>query len=167
MEERRGPHRDKIVTSLNIAKLQAMQMSELNHMARELGVENFGTMRKHEVISTFSRKTPNAPACCFRGRARSVAGRFRLPALAELQLSALPGGHLRFAVANPPVRSANRQFDRRPDPSAKEKEKFFALLKVESVDAEDPDKAKEKPILTISRRCFRTSGSSWKPPRTN
>ena len=46
-EERRGPQRDKIVASLNIAKLQAMQMSELNHMARELGVENFGTMRKH------------------------------------------------------------------------------------------------------------------------
>ncbi len=49
-EERRGPQRDKIVTSLNIAKLQAMQMSELNHMARELGVENFGTMRKLEVF---------------------------------------------------------------------------------------------------------------------
>ena len=50
VEDRRGPQRDKIVASLNIAKLQAMQMSELNQMARELGVENFGTMRKHEVI---------------------------------------------------------------------------------------------------------------------
>jgi len=50
LAERRGPQRDKIVASLNIAKLQAMQMSELNHMAKELGVENFGTMRKHEVI---------------------------------------------------------------------------------------------------------------------
>jgi len=50
VEDRRGPQRDKIATSLNIAKLQAMQMSELNQMARELGVENFGTMRKHEVI---------------------------------------------------------------------------------------------------------------------
>ncbi|MFN9579335.1 MAG: glycine--tRNA ligase subunit beta, partial [Novosphingobium sp.] len=32
------------------AKLQAMQMTELNTMAKELGVEYFGTMRKHEVI---------------------------------------------------------------------------------------------------------------------
>ena len=44
-EERRGYQRDKIATSLNIAKLQAMSMTELNGMARELGVENFGTMR--------------------------------------------------------------------------------------------------------------------------
>ena len=48
--ERRGYQRDKIAASMNIAKLQAMQMTELNAMAREYGVENFGTMRKHEVI---------------------------------------------------------------------------------------------------------------------
>src|SRR5262245_38899940 len=40
--------KDHIATSLNIAKLQSMSMGELNQMARELGVENFGTMRKHE-----------------------------------------------------------------------------------------------------------------------
>src|SRR2546423_14947925 len=33
------------VLSVNIAKLQAMSMAELNHMAKELGIENFGTMR--------------------------------------------------------------------------------------------------------------------------
>jgi transcription termination factor Rho len=37
-------------TSLNIAKLQSLSMTELNQLARELSVENFGTMRKHEVI---------------------------------------------------------------------------------------------------------------------
>src|SRR5579862_4906584 len=37
----RAPHRDKIASSLNIAKLQAMSMTELNGMARELSVENF------------------------------------------------------------------------------------------------------------------------------
>src|SRR5262245_17329856 len=42
--------RDQIAASINIAKLQAMQMSELNTMAKDLGVENYGTMRKHEVI---------------------------------------------------------------------------------------------------------------------
>jgi hypothetical protein len=49
-DERRGYQRDKIAASINIAKLQAMSMTDLNNMARELGVENFGTMRKHEVI---------------------------------------------------------------------------------------------------------------------
>src|SRR5262245_21582588 len=42
--------KDHIAASLNIAKLQSMSMTDLNHMARELAVENFGTMRKHEVI---------------------------------------------------------------------------------------------------------------------
>src|SRR5687768_8522338 len=32
--------------TINIAKLQAMSMVDLNNMAKDLGVENFGTMRK-------------------------------------------------------------------------------------------------------------------------
>ena len=62
VDERRGPQRDKIAASLNIAKLQAMQMSELNHMAKELGVENFGTMRKHEVIFHILQKNAERAA---------------------------------------------------------------------------------------------------------
>src|ERR1017187_24397 len=49
-ERRGGYQRDKVATSLNIAKLQAMSMTELNAMAKEYAVENYGTMRKHEVI---------------------------------------------------------------------------------------------------------------------
>ena len=69
LEERRGSQRDKIVASLNIAKLQAMQMSELNQMARDLGVENFGTMRKHEVIFHILQKCGARGRPVFRGRA--------------------------------------------------------------------------------------------------
>jgi hypothetical protein len=84
-----------------------------------------------------------------RGKARGndaerFSRRLRLFAVAELQLSALPGGHLHFAVANPPLRFADRQSDRRPNPSAEGEGKIFALLKVEAVDGEEPDKAKEK-----------------------
>src|SRR5207302_10432702 len=44
-------NRDRMAAnSINIAKLQAMSMAELNQMAKDLNVENFGTMRKHEVI---------------------------------------------------------------------------------------------------------------------
>src|SRR5208282_6544471 len=64
-EERRGSQRDKIVASLNIAKLQAMQMSELNQMARDLGVENFGTMRKHEVIFHILQKNAERAGVLF------------------------------------------------------------------------------------------------------
>src|SRR5215470_7527480 len=58
--------KDKIAaTSLNIAKLQAMSMTELNQMARELNVENFGTMRKHEVIFHILQKNAERAGVLF------------------------------------------------------------------------------------------------------
>src|SRR5258706_1599214 len=60
-----GEGRDVIATSLNIAKLQAMSMTELNHMAKDLGVENFGTMRKHEVIFHILQKNAERSGVAF------------------------------------------------------------------------------------------------------
>jgi hypothetical protein len=104
-EERHGTQRDKIVASLNIAKLQAMQMSELNHMAqgtRRGKLRHDAQARGHFPHPPEKRRTRGRPV--FRGRARNPAGGLRLPPFAELQLPAVPGGHLRLAVANPPVR---------------------------------------------------------------
>ena len=137
--------RDKIAHSLNIAKLQAMQMSELNNMAKEYGVENYGTMRKHEVIFHILQKNAERAGVLF----------------SEGVLEVLPDGYgfLRsqsFNYLSCPEDiyvspSQIRRFDLqtgnliagqiRPP---KEKEKFFALLKVEAVDGEEPDKAKDK-----------------------
>src|SRR5213080_3812038 len=95
--------KDRIAaTSLNIAKLQAMSMAELNQMARELGVENFGTMRKHEVIFHVLQKNAERAGVLF----------------SEGVLEALPGRHLCVALTNSPFRFADRQFDRRSNPSA-------------------------------------------------
>src|ERR1035441_3973406 len=58
--------KDRIAaTPVNIAKLQAMSMPELNQMARELGVENFGTMRKHEVIFHILQKNAERAGVLF------------------------------------------------------------------------------------------------------
>ena len=51
-------------------------------------------------------------------RARSAARRLRLPARARLQLPARPRRHLRLAVADPQVRSADRRHRVRADSSA-------------------------------------------------
>src|ERR1035438_3867678 len=51
--------------SINIAKLQAMSMPELNQMARDLAVENFGTMRKHEVIFHILQKNAERAGVLF------------------------------------------------------------------------------------------------------
>ena len=131
--------------SLNIAKLQAMSMTELNQMARELGVENFGTMRKHEVIFHILQKNAERAGVLFSegvlevlpegfGFLRSQSFNY-LPCPEDIYVSPsqirrfdLQTGNLIAGQIRPP----------------KDKERFFALLKVEAVDQEDPDKAKDK-----------------------
>jgi transcription termination factor Rho len=143
--EHRGYQRDKIATSLNIAKLQAMTMTELNSMAKEYGVENFGTMRKHEVIFHILERNAQRAGVLFSegvievlpegfGFLRSQSFNY-LPCPEDIYVSPsqirrfdLQTGNLIAGQIRPP----------------KEKEKFFALLKVEAVDGEEPDKAKDK-----------------------
>src|SRR5262245_11308031 len=137
--------KDRIAASLNIAKLQGMSMTELNQMARELGVENFGTMRKHEVIFHILQKNAERAGVLFSegvlevlpegfGFLRSQSFNY-LPCPEDIYVSPsqirrfdLQTGNLIAGQIRPP----------------KEKERFFALLKVEAVDQEDPDKAKDK-----------------------
>src|SRR5437762_2956744 len=138
--------KDKLAaTSLNIAKLQAMSMTELNQMARELSVENFGTMRKHEVIFHILQKNAERAGVLFSegvlevlpegfGFLRSQSFNY-LPCPEDIYVSPsqirrfdLQTGNLIAGQIRPP----------------KDKERFFALLKVEAVDQEDPDKAKDK-----------------------
>ena len=145
-----GPQKDKdkdrvAAGSVNIAKLQAMSMTELNQMARDLGVENFGTMRKHEVIFHILQKNAERAGVLFSegvlevlpegfGFLRSQSFNY-LPCPEDIYVSPsqirrfdLQTGNLVAGQIRPP----------------KEKERFFALLKVEAVDQEDPDKAKDK-----------------------
>ncbi|MGA2867484.1 MAG: transcription termination factor Rho [Verrucomicrobiota bacterium] len=137
--------KDHIAASLNIAKLQSMSMTDLNHMARELGVENFGTMRKHEVIFHILQKNAERAGVLFSegvlevlpegfGFLRSQSFNY-LPCPEDIYVSPsqirrfdLQTGNLIAGQIRPP----------------KEKERFFALLKVEAVDQEEPDKAKDK-----------------------
>jgi len=140
-----GNDKDHIATSLNIAKLQAMSMVDLNQMARELGVENFGTMRKHEVIFHILQKNAERAGVLFSegvlevlpegfGFLRSQSFNY-LPCPEDIYVS--PSQIRRFDL-----QTGNAIAGQIRPP--KEKERFFALLKVEGVDQEDPEKAKDK-----------------------
>jgi transcription termination factor Rho len=140
----KGPDGRPALT-VNIAKLQAMTMTELNTMAREMNIENFGTMRKHEVIFHILQKNAERSGVLFSegvlevlpegfGFLRSQSFNY-LPCPEDIYVSPsqirrfdLQTGNLIAGQIRPP----------------KEKERFFALLKVEGVDQEDPDKAKDK-----------------------
>ncbi len=112
-------NQEAAVLTVNIAKLQAMSMTELNKMAKDIGVENFGTMRKHEVIFHILQKNAERAGVLFSegvlevlpegfGFLRSQSFNY-LPCPEDIYVS---------PVANPPVRFADRQPDRRPDSSA-------------------------------------------------
>src|SRR3954465_163034 len=131
--------------TVNIAKLQAMSMAELNQIARDLSIENFGTMRKHEVIFHILQKNAERSGVLFSegvlevlpegfGFLRSQSFNY-LPCPEDIYVSPsqirrfdLQTGNLIAGQIRPP----------------KDKERFFALLKVEAVDQEEPDKAKDK-----------------------
>ena len=130
---------------INIAELQAMAMTDLNNMAKELGIENYGTMRKHEIIFHILQKNAERSGVLFSEGVLEVLGEgfgflrsqsFNyLPCPEDIYVSPsqirrfdLQTGNLVAGQIRPP----------------KDKERFFALLKVEAVDGADPDKAKEK-----------------------
>ena len=145
-EPRRPPRRPRPPAArMNIAKLQAMAMPDLNHMAKDMGIENFGTMRKHEIIFQILQKNAERAGVLFSegvleilpegfGFLRSRSFNY-LPCPEDIYVSPsqirrfdLQTGNLIAGQIRPP----------------KDKERFFALLKVEAVDTEDPDKAKDK-----------------------
>src|SRR5688572_17547880 len=131
--------------TINIAQLQAMSMADLTQMAREFRVENVGTMKKHEIIFHILQKNAERNGILFSegvleilpegfGFLRSQAFNY-LPCPEDIYVSP----------------SQIRRFDLQTGDSIagqirppKDKERFFALLKVEAVAGEDPEKAKEK-----------------------
>jgi transcription termination factor Rho len=132
-------------TTINIAELQAMSIVELNTMARQMGIENVGTMKKHEVIFHILQKNSERNGILFSegvleilpegfGFLRSQAFNY-LPCPEDIYVS--PSQIRRFDLQTGDMIAGQI----RPP---KDKERFFALLKVESVGREDPDKAKEK-----------------------
>tara|TARA_Y100000589_G_scaffold41498_3_gene34875 strand:+ start:976 stop:2388 length:1413 start_codon:yes stop_codon:yes gene_type:complete len=130
---------------INIGHLQKKDIAELNAMAKEMEVENFGTMRKHEMIFQILRK---------HAENRGVL-------IADGVLEILPEGfgflrspHYNYLPCPEDVYvspSQIRRFDLQTGDQLqgrirppKEKEKFFALLMVDKVGDEEPEKAKDK-----------------------
>ena len=131
--------------TVNIAQLQAMAMPELNRIAKDLEIENFGTMKKHELVFQILQKNAERSGILFSegvleilpegfGFLRSHSFNY-LPCPEDIYVS--PSQIRRFDLQTGDLVAGQI----RPP---KEKERFFALLKVEAVGKEDPDKAKDK-----------------------
>ena len=130
---------------INIGHLQKKDIAELNAMAKDMEVENFGTMRKHEMIFQILRKhAENKGVLIAEGVLEILPEGFGflrsphynyLPCPEDVYVS--PSQIRRFDL------QTGDQIEGRIRPP-KEKEKFFALLMVDKVGGEEPEKAKDK-----------------------
>ncbi|BAE81648.1 transcription termination factor Rho [Chlamydia felis Fe/C-56] len=137
------------VTITKIAKLQRMGIEELNILARQYGVKNIGSLTKSQVVFEIVK-------------AKSERSDELL--IGEGVLEVLPDGFgfLRSPTYNylPSAEDIYvspaqiRRFDLKKGDtiigtirSPKEKEKYFALLKVDKINGSTPDKAKERVLF--------------------
>jgi len=144
--------------TLDLAELQRMSMPTLQKMARELNVETVATLKKHEIIFEILKRNAERNGSMFGegvleilpdgfGFLRSPSYNY-LPCPEDIYVS--PSQIRRFELQTGDVVSGQV----RPP---KDKERFFALLKVEGVNRDNPEKAKEKIMFDNLTPYFPTS----------
>ena len=153
-----GPSVQPSGETLNLADLQAMTMPLLQKMARDRGVEAVAVLKKHEIIFEILKKNAERNGAMFGegvleilpdgfGFLRSPAYNY-LPCPEDIYVS--PSQIRRFELQTGDLVAGQV----RPP---KDKERFFALLKVEGVNRDNPDKAKEKIMFDNLTPFFPTS----------
>ncbi len=131
--------------SLNLSDLQLMPVPDLNAMADSYGLIDLGALRKHELIFEIMKANGRVNGSLHGkgvleilpdgfGFLRSPYYNY-LPCPEDIYVS--PSQIRRFALrTGDSVEGEIR--------SPKDKERFFALIKVDKINSNDPDKAKSK-----------------------
>jgi len=131
--------------SVNMSQLQALEMPELNKMAKDQGIPNYGSLQKHELIFQILQRNAEKTGSLYTegvleilpegfGFLRSESFNY-LPCPEDVYVS--PSQIRRFDLQTGDIISGEI---RRP----KDREPFFALVKVASVGHEEPEIAKDK-----------------------
>ncbi len=131
--------------ALDLTQLKAMKISELNEIARDLGIEEYGGMPRQDLTFRILEKQSETLGYAFAsgvleilpdgyGFLRSPKSNF-LPGPDDIYVSpsqikrfGLRKGHIVTGQIRPP----------------KDTERFFALLRVEAVNYESPEDTREK-----------------------
>jgi transcription termination factor Rho len=130
---------------MSLVELQKMSASDLYQMARALDVETVATLKKHEMIVEILKKSAEKSGGMYGEGVLEILpdgfGFLRAPTYNYLpcpeDIYVSPSQIRRFELQNGDTISGHV----RPP---KEKERFFALLKVEAVNHDTPDRAKQK-----------------------
>lgn len=146
VEKTPGLTGDKPVpTAMDIGFLQKMTISELNRVAQEMKIEGHSGLRKQDLIFKILEAQAQKAGVMFGEGVLEILpdgfGFLRSP-----QYNYLPGPDDIYVSP-----SQIRRFDLRTGDtvsgqirSPKENERYFALLKVEAINFEDPELAREK-----------------------
>jgi len=133
---------------VDMVKLQEMTVGDLNKLGKSLKIEGMGSMKKHELIYEILRAQSQKEGNMFgEGVLETLPDGFGflrspnynyLPCPEDIYVS--PSQIRRFGLQTGDTVSG----EIRPP---KDKERYFALLKVHAINFEDPDKAKEKTLF--------------------
>ena len=142
--ENRHQQRDQVGPSLNISELQEKSMVELAQMGAELGIEGIGALEKSTLIGEILRANAEKNGLMYGsgylevlpdgfGFLRSPSYSY-LPCSEDIYLS--PSQIKRFALKTGDFVTGQIRTPR-------EKERFFAMLKVESINHDAPERKKD------------------------
>src|SRR4051812_38023984 len=130
---------------LNLAKLKDMSISELTHIAKEMGIEGATGLRKQELIfKLLAAQTEKSGLIFSEGVLETLPDGFGF--LRAPEYNYLPGPDDIYVSP-----SQIRKFDLRTGDTIsgqirppKEGERYFALIKVEAINFEAPEQSREK-----------------------
>ncbi len=133
---------------MDMVKLQEMKVTELNKLGKSLKIKSMGSMKKHELIFEILKAQSEKEGNMFGEGALEILpdgfGFLRspnynyLPCPEDIYVS--PSQIRKFDLQTGDTVSG----EIRPP---KDKERYFALLKVHAINFESPDKAKEKTLF--------------------
>jgi transcription termination factor Rho len=134
--------------AMDLSELKEMNIQSLNALARELGVEGAAGMKKHDLIFRILQTQTEKSGLLFAEGVLEILpdgyGFLRAP-----ESNYLPGPDDIYVSP-----SQIRKFDLRTGDTVsgqvrppKEGERYFALIKVEAINFEPPDVAKEKVLF--------------------
>src|SRR5205809_550020 len=140
-----SPMQNSEVNGMNLSELKEKSISDLNVIARDLNVQNLGGLRKQELIFKILQSQAEKDGLIFAEGVLEVLpdgfGFLRAP-----DYNYLPGPDDIYVSP-----SQIRRFDLRTGDTIsgqvrppKDTERYFALLKVEAINFETPEQAREK-----------------------
>ncbi|MFW5996717.1 MAG: transcription termination factor Rho [Lentisphaeria bacterium] len=140
-----GKIKDETVANMDLNELQNMDMGTLTNMANELGIEGVGRLNKHDLIFQILRANTEKSGLMYGGGVLEVLpdgfGFLRTPAYSYMpcpeDIYMSPSQVRRFSLRTGDTVTGQIR-------SPREKERFFAMLRVESINGDPPEQKKER-----------------------